>query len=336
MWNFGWLGDPDLNLIVGENESVATHLGRAVFNGKFSDLELRNLEVPAGPYAGQPAQVLPAGYTAAVPLLTHAQAVYGPDAQPLLALPDSQADPDLVNDSGLIPQAGALATRPAGGGPSTFQLNFTSAGALEQNAGPLLNAAPVPLRIVGPDGTLNFDPTSYFFFQDNRRCYWVETQKTYWTGSFWSPTPPSDPGSAPFQVSYKFHPFYHPFTGLFWNQLAGGGFDLLYDPDLQQAPDTVDPSYTDVFSFRHGLPADPDRPVGPRGRRHHTDLGHLGGADVHHRHRQHLGSLPGLLRLHRLGDPAGHGGHRPRRHDLDRGARPAGNGTGRGCGPAPR
>ena len=49
-----------------------------------------------------------------------------------------------------------------------------------------------------------------------------------------------------------FHPFYHPFTRLFWNQLAGGGFDLLYDPDLQQVPDNVDPSYADVFSFQNG------------------------------------------------------------------------------------
>lgn len=253
VWGFGWLGDPDVNLIVSENDSVATHLGRAVFDGRFSDLELRNLEVPTT--AQTSTGILPAGYTMAVPLLTHAQATYGLDAQPLLPLPDSQADPDLVADSGLIPRAGALATLPANpaqGPAQTLVLNFTSAGALEQNVGPLLNTAPVPLRVVGPVCDLNFDPTSYFFFQDNRRCYWVQSQKYYWTGSFWSPVVPSDPSTAPYQVSYVFHPFYHPFTRLFWNQLSGGGFDLLYDPDLQQVPDIVDPSYAEVFSFQLG------------------------------------------------------------------------------------
>ena len=253
VWNWGWLGDPNVNLITSENDSVATHLGRAVFDGRFSDLELRNLEVPTT--AQTSTGVLPAGYTLAVPLLTHAQAAYGLDAQPLLPLPDSQADPDLAADSGLIPRAGALASLPADpaqGPAQTLVLNFTSAGALEQSVGPLLNTAPVPLRVVGPVSDLNFDPTSYFFFQDNRRCYWVQSTKYYWTGSFWSPVVPSDPSTVPYQISYVFHPFYQPFTRLFWNQLSGGGFDLLYDPDLQQVPDTIDPSYSEVFSFQIG------------------------------------------------------------------------------------
>ena len=80
----------------------------------------------------------------------------------------------------------------------------------------------------------------------------MESQKYYWTGSFFSPVTPSDPNTVPYQVRYVFHPFYHPFTRLFWNQLAGGGFDLLYDPNLQQTPDNIDPSYSDVFSFQSG------------------------------------------------------------------------------------
>ena len=253
VWNWGWLGNPNLNLIIGANGSVAKHLGRAVFNGRFSDLELRNMEVPAGTLvtpAGQPPQQMPPGYNLAVPLLPHAQATYGSDAQVLLPLPDNQADPNLAGDSGLIPQAGALVTLPANpslGSNQTLQLNFTA-----QNVGPLLNTAPIPFRIVGPNTGLTFDPASYFFFQDNRGCYWVESQKYYWVGSMWSPVPPSDPGNVPHQVRYVFHPFYHPFTRLFWNQLAGGGFDLLYDPDLQQTPDIFDPSYADVFSFQTG------------------------------------------------------------------------------------
>ena len=102
---------------------------------------------------------------------------------------------------GFLPKAGALTGYPSDGASSPFVLNFTSTGALEQNVGPLLNAASVPLRVVGLDSDLSFDPASEFFFQDNRRCYFVESDTWYWTGSTWSPIVPSDPASAPYQVS---------------------------------------------------------------------------------------------------------------------------------------
>ena len=221
-----------------ENQpNSAVHVGRAVFDARFSDLELNNLNIVVN---GTEHSLLP-----------YAQSTYGPDAQPLLPL--TATDPDLTGEPGLIPQAGALETLPPdpNQGPNqTLQLNFTSVSALEQNVGSLLNTARVPFHVVGPDSDLNFDPASYFFFQDNRRCYWVESRKFYSTGSMWSPVTPSDPSSAPFEVRYAFHPFYHPFTRLFWNQLAGGGFDLLYDLNLQQNPDQIDPSGADVFSFQ--------------------------------------------------------------------------------------
>jgi hypothetical protein len=215
---------------------TAVHVGRAVFDGRFSDLELNNLNI--------------AIYGNEEQLLSYAQSTYGPDAQPLLPL--SAPDPDLTGEPNLKPQSGALITGPANVSAGSYQiapLTFTSASALEQSVGPLLNAAMYPFRVVGPDSDLNFDPASYFFFQDTRRSYWVESQKYYWTGSMWSPVAPSDPATAAYQVRYVFHPFYHPFTHLFWHQLSAGGFDLLYDPNLQQNPDQVDPSGSDVFSF---------------------------------------------------------------------------------------
>ena len=241
-WNFGWLGNPNVTLIVGEDNTVAVHIGRAVFDGRFSDLELVNTLVPA--------QVSAPGYDQSVPLLSHAQSTYGPDAQSLLPL--TATDPNLTGEPGLVPMAGALATAPADptqGSNQTIALNFTSASALEQNVGPLLNTAQVPFRVVGPVTDLAFDPASYFFFQDNRRCYWVESQKYYWTGSAWAPVLPSNPASAPYEVRYWFHVFYHPFTRLIWNQLAAGGVDLLYDPNLQQNASQIDPSGADSFSF---------------------------------------------------------------------------------------
>ena len=241
-------------VINGVNSSAAVHIGRAVFDARFADLQLRNLAVPGAPVLLFEGTSF-ASDVLAVPLLAHAQATYGLDAQPLLPLPDSAADPDLVSDSGLVPQAGALVSPPAdptSGAVQTFQLFFTAASSLEQGIGPLLNAAPLPARVVGPSSDLTFGPGSYFFFQDNRRCYWVQGQRNYWTGSAWAPVTPSDPASAPYVVKYWFHVFYNPFTDLFWNQLAGGGFDLLYDVNLQQNPDQIDPSGADVFSFNAG------------------------------------------------------------------------------------
>ncbi len=245
---------PAIAIPVENLPNSAVHVGRAVFDARFSDLELNNLNivVNATEYS----------------LLPYAQGTYGPDAQPLLPL--TAPDPDLVGEPGLVPQAGALETLPSDpsqGSNQTLQLNFTSASALEQNVGPLLNTAQVPFRVLGPDSDLNFDPASYFFFQDNRRCYWVQSTKFYWTGSMWSPVPPSDPSSAPYQVRYVFHPFYHPFTRLFWNQLAAGGFDLLYDPNLQQNPDQIDPSGADVFGFQSNY-----QPVLPRVWWDHDDV----------------------------------------------------------------
>ena len=294
----------DLDTAVADGiKQGAVHIGRAVFDGRFSDLELNNAVTVASPLAETVSHW--------ASLLSHAQSVYGPDAQPLLPLDRRRSGP--TGEPSLIPRAGALATLPADpsqGSVQTLQLNFTSAGALEQNVGPLLNAAPVPFRVVGPDSDLNFDPSSYFFFQDNRRCYWVESQKYYWTGSFWSPVAPSDPSTAPYQVSYTFHPFYHPFTRLFWNQLAGGGFDLLYDPDLQQVPDIIDPSYPDVFSFQNGYQptwrvqwdlADASTTLASSISVSQTAITVTNNIWV---------PLAGFLRLHRFRDSAGHCGRR--------------------------
>jgi len=229
-----------VDIPVDNKPDQAVHIGRAVFDGRFSDLELSNL-----PIYEPNAQNQPSG------LLAWAQAAYGPDAKPLLPL--SAPDPDLTGEFGLIPQAGALETIPADptqGSNQTLPLMFMPTGGLDVGPFLLLATVSMPFRVVGPDTDLSFDPASYFFFEDNRRSYYVESPKFYWTGSAFLPVVPSDPGTVPYETRYDFHVFYHPFTRLFWNQLAGGGFDLLYDPNLQQNPDQIDPSGADVFSFQ--------------------------------------------------------------------------------------
>ena len=220
---------------------TAVQIGRAVFDARFSDLELRNLETL---YNGP-------GPSTMLNLLSHAQKAYGPDAQSLLPLNDPHAD--LVGELGLIPQAGALATSPADAskGPTQIQpliFQFVP-GLIPIEA--LLASARIPFRVVGPATDIDFHPGSYFFFQDNRRCYWVESQKYYLNGTTWSTQKPKHSNTALYALHYDFHPFYHPFTRLFWDQLAGGDFGLLYDPTLQQVPDIIDTAgYPNIFSFK--------------------------------------------------------------------------------------
>jgi hypothetical protein len=226
----------DIHVPIETGPNAAVHVGRGGLGGRFEDLELSNPEI--------------ALQGADDHLLVHAQGTYGPDAEHLVPL--SAADPDLVGEPGTVPKAGALATRPPNpfGGPNqTLPLSFTAIP-LDQSPGTLLQTARVPFRLIGPSDSLAFDPTTYFFYQDGQRCYFVDTERWYWTGSTWSPTPPSNTTNVPFEARYYFHRFYHPYARLLWHQLGSAGFPGIYNTVLQETPDEVDPSHADVFSFQ--------------------------------------------------------------------------------------
>ena len=219
------------------NSTEAVQIGRAIFDGRFSELQQNNLSVLIN--------------FQTVTLLDHAQATYGRDALPLLPL--DNIDGDLVSEPNLIPRTGALVTQSpntSGASVQMIPLQFTAL-ANEANSFKLLETAQLPFRIVGPVSDLNFDPSNYFFFNDNRRSYYVEAQKLYLTGSLWTPTLPSSPASAPFEVRYIFHRFYHPYTRLLWHQLSSLGFPGVYTANLQETPDQIDPTHADVFSFKN-------------------------------------------------------------------------------------
>lgn len=235
----------DVFFPVLDRPNAAVHIGRATFDGRFSDLEQRNLDIVIG--------------ISKQHMLEHAQTAYGPDALPLLELPSAQSEPNLAPEPGpLIPQGGALTTAPPHTS-GTMPLVFTSASSLQQGNGPLLNTGQVPFRVIGDDSDIEFDPGSHFIYQDNRRGYFVESVKYYQWGSAWLPNPPSYASTAPYEQRYAFHRFYHPYTRLMWHQLSGGGFPALYDRNFQLSPDTVDPSGADRFSFRNTY-----NPVTPR------------------------------------------------------------------------
>ena len=221
----------------------AVHIGRAFLDGRFSDLELRNLDVPVGKIDDT---FLLTG------LLDHAQSFYGPDAQPLLPLPDAQADPDLDGRAGPS-SAGWGRSPPSPRGQKAIQPDNSAhlrlGGAIEQNVGPLLNAASVPFRVVGPDADLAFDPTSYFFYQDSRRCYYVESVR-YTSGAVPGCPPALEPRHGTVRGALLLPPLLPPVHPAVLARLAGGGFPYLYDRNLQLNPDTIDPSHADVFSFQ--------------------------------------------------------------------------------------
>ena len=237
-------GNMDVTSTVSSIQPTAIHIGRTVFDGRFSDLELRDVwALYNGP--------APFDDFSMLSLLTHAQTVYGPDAHPLVPL--AAPDPDLADEPGLVPKAGALTTNPRGvSDPATITLTFTSIPPeLPSGSVTLLNTAQVPFRVIGPDSSLTFDPANYFFYQDNRRCYYVEPTLWYWAGSMWTQTAPSSPSSVPYEASYYFRRFYHPYVKLLWHQLGSEGFPGIYNSELQQNPDQVDPSHADVFSFKN-------------------------------------------------------------------------------------
>ena len=218
--------------------STGLQIGRAVFDGRVNALLLRDTAAIIGS-ALQPSYL---GYV---------QRCYGEDAEHLLQLADTDADPPLGGEPGLLPKAGGLMTQPiTPGEPAAIPLTFTSVSAQEQNAGPLLGSAQAPFAVVGPSTDLAFEPASDFVYSDGKRAYYVQSTRYYEYGSQWRPVPPSNPADVPFQIRYMFNRFYHPYTNLFWHEIFNGGLPALYSQALELSPSTVDPANGDAFSFQ--------------------------------------------------------------------------------------
>lgn len=224
------------NLNDDDEVNDAVLIGRAVFDGRFSQLQMRD-----GP-------VLLNGRIIDS-YLTYAQANYGHDAEPLT---DLAATPvlALTGEPSLVPKAGALATIPIGPGQSTqipLQLVLPQGNGTET----LLQQAQAPFRIIGPATDSQFDSTNYFFYSDSRRAYFVESTRYYQYGSQWRPVPPSNPANVPFEVRYNFNPFYHPYTKLLWHEIFNADLPGIYNTQLQVNPTLVDPAHADTFSFQN-------------------------------------------------------------------------------------
>ncbi len=229
---------PDNGPWISENIgafSYSTHIGRGVFDGRFRVLELRNIAVP---YCGR-AQT---DYSLFF-LLSHARKLYGMDARNLQLLKLAQVS--LLVEGNFFPQAGALVTEPVEpGDKSQKSLILTKYPKNEYTDGKayiMLDTVDLPFSVILPADTLNFNPDYYFFFQDDKRCYYARAQ--------WGET----------TQKFLFTNFYQPYLNLLWHQLGTCGFKGIYDYNLQQNPDKVTPENSDQFSFedtyhpRHNL-----------------------------------------------------------------------------------
>lgn len=202
----------------------AVHLGRAVFDGRFSSLQLRDLEVDAGVGSNR--------------LLERARGLYGPRARDLIELRESEAEPRLPPEPGMRPEAGALVARQSSiGAAATGELSFQAT----VSTGVLLNRVPLPFRVAGLANDLPFTPESPFVLNDPQRSWFVEPTRYWRHGSLWNTVPPSVPGSLPTQLRFTFTRFYHPFVRTFRHVLSSGGFDAFFAPALQRDPAAVLP-----------------------------------------------------------------------------------------------
>ncbi|WP_290777949.1 neuraminidase-like domain-containing protein [Arenimonas sp.] len=214
--------------ILGASDSLtvdhAVHLGRAVFDGRFGSLQLRDLRVDAG--------------TGPTNLLERARLLYGPRASDLIVLPEPQAEPRLPPEPGMRPEAGSLvAHQTASSTAATDELSFQAT----VTTGVLLARVPLPFRVAGLANDLPFTPESPFVLNDPQRSWFVEPTRYWRHGSLWNTVPPSVPGSLPTQLRFTFTRFYHPFVRTFRHVLSSGGFEAFFAPALQRDPGAVLP-----------------------------------------------------------------------------------------------
>ena len=226
----------------------ARHLGRAVFDGRFAELQLRNDFIAAD--------------TGPVRLLDRAKAIFGGRANEIVELPLSEVEADLPTQPGLRNVGGSMiAVQRRSSEPTAIPLAFN--GTVPTTT--LLRNVRMPWRVVGLSNDLPVTPESPFVLNDAKRTWFVEPMRYWRNGSVWQTVAPSAPGTVPTQLRFTFTRFYHPFVRTFRYVLSSQGFDGFFAPQLQVNPSSVSlrpggpPIDGAPFSFRAGY--DPVRPI---------------------------------------------------------------------------
>lgn len=201
----------------------AFHLGRAVFDGRFAEMQLNNVSVSVT--SGPPS------------LLNRAKSVYGNRASALVALPSTELEPDLPIEPGLRNAAGSLiAVQRRSSDPISKPLVLNTSN---PRITTLLRTVTMPWRIVGLSNDVPFSAGSPFVFNDTTRSFFVEPTRYWRNGSVWQTVPPSNPSGVATQLRFTFTRFYHPFVRTFRYVLSSQGFDGFFKPVLQVNPASV-------------------------------------------------------------------------------------------------
>jgi hypothetical protein len=203
---------------------AAFPLGRAVFDGRFVELQLQNLVFSLA--------------TSASPnrLLDRAKALYGERAAGLVDLPETELEPWLPVQPGLRNAGGALvALQRASSEPTSIPLQLREGSTTNL----LLRNVSLPWRVVGLSNDLPFTPESPFVLNDAKRTWFVEPTRYWRNGSMWQTVPPSDPRGVATQLRFTFTRFFHPFVRTFRYVLSSQGFDGFFRPLLQVNPASV-------------------------------------------------------------------------------------------------
>ena len=220
---------------------AATHIGRAIFGGRFETLQLRdrNLSARSGPG----------------PMLERAKTRYGQRASELEELRANDTENILPREPGLRNVGGALlAVQRRPGDPTAIPLRFR--GTRQQTK--LLGRVPMPFRVVGLSNDLPFTPESPFVLNDPARTWFVEPTRYWYNGSLWQTSPPSASGTVATQLRFTFTRFFHPFIRTFRYVLSSTGFEGFFNPQLQVNPWSVrlapggPPIAGTPYSFRTG------------------------------------------------------------------------------------
>lgn len=228
----------------------ALHLARVSFDGRFTEVQLRDLTVDPQTKTTDPR-------TGATSLLARARTLYDPNPENLAELVSDEAEPDLARDAEMRHEAGALVReRSSSSSDETEPLRFDAT----VSTGTLLNSVATPFRVIGLTNDAPFTPESPFVFSDPERTWFAEPTRYWRRGSVWSPVAPSVPGSLPTQLEFQLHRFYHPFVASFQHVLSSTGFDGLYRPEVQSEPGDILPD-TEPFSFRETYRPHPPLPA---------------------------------------------------------------------------
>jgi hypothetical protein len=200
------------------------HLGRAVFSGRFDELQLRNPNIDAR--VGERR------------LRARARELYGPRAADLNPVPTPPRelailDGFLAPEPGTRVERGGLVARSPSGVPMPLRFE------LGMNLGTLLGTVPTPFRVMGRATDVPLNPRAPFVLMEPRRSWFMERRRITRFITIRLPGTRLEVQVPYITELHGMQRFDHPFVRTFRHVLASSGFDAFFRPALQRDPRAV-------------------------------------------------------------------------------------------------